>query len=292
MKKYKKKNYSRGTSDTGEFLENTYDRYTVDEEEGAMERPSCQLSEERTPRKKKKRKKKRYLLKFFILTAVCVSLYFFLHSSVFNIRTIRVSGNGHISAEQVQEMAGLKNGINLFEFKSGVCEDKLLENPYIKNVNIRRKLPSEVHIQVVERQEKAVLQKDRQYIVIDMEGVVLRKADNCPKQPLLTGVTVTEARENEKIAVKEKYTCKKALELLAAMEAADLYFKKIDVSGVIVRLYVTDKLICKGEGKNLLTGMQEGNLKAVLYDLYKKKIKKGTVNVGDDQYYSFSKKIK
>lgn len=294
MKKYKKKRHTRtrAAARKGRYAQNTYGRHTTDAAEGADERPSSQSYEQKPPKKKKKRKKKHYLLKFFILLAICVGLYYFLHSSVFNIKQILVPEGGRFTVEQVKEMTGLKTGTNLFEFKAGDCEEKLMENSYIKDAEIKRKLPGTVEIKLTERKEQAVLMQEKQYVVIDLEGIVLRKALKDPRQPVLEGITVTKAAENKPVAVKEKYAFRKALQLLTAMEKADLYFKKVDVSSLIIKLYVTDKLYCKGEAKNLLTGMEEGNLKAVLYDLYKKKIKKGVVNVGDDQYYSFSKKIK
>lgn len=289
MKRYKKKKY---TARAAESRREAYNEYTGDTAEGAAERPSSGISGKKPPRKKKKRKKKRYLLKFFILVIVCAGAYCLLHSSIFDIDRILVLEEGRFTAEQVEDMIGLKRGTNLFEFKAGDCEEKLMENPYIKGAEIKRKLPGTVEIHLDERKEKAVFMQDRHYIVVDSEGIVLRTADQKPKLPVLIGMTVTKAEENKQIAVKEAYSFKKAMKLLAAMEESDLYFKTIDVSRLIVRLYVTDKLFCKGEAKNLLIGMEEGNLKAVLYDLYKKNIKRGIVNVGDDQYYSFSKKVR
>lgn len=314
MKQYKKRKYRSGAADTRytnrkEYTEHIepvkehqtstyggysdgYNGYEHDTAQGAQQRPSSASSGQKPPRKKKKRRKKRYLLKFFILLALCVGLYCFLHSSIFNLEKVIVSGGERFTAEQIQDMAHLKTGTNLFEFKAGDCEERLLDDPYIKAVHIKRKLPATVEIKLTERKEKAVFVQDKQYIVIDLEGIVLRIADKDPKQPVLAGITVTKAKENQPVEVKEQYGLKKAIKLLAAMEEADLYFKTIDVSKLIVRLYVTDKLYCKGEAKNLLIGMEEGDLKAVLYDLYKRKIKKGVVNVGDEQYYSYSKKIK
>lgn len=310
MKQYKKRKYRSGAADTkhtnhgkrAEYADsakqrqsNTYEGYSGYEgntAQGAQQRPSSENPEQKQPRKKKKRRKKRYLLKFFLLLVLCIGLYYFLHSSVFNLEKVVVSGGERFTAEQLQNMAKLKTGTNLFEFKAGDCEERLLEDPYIKAVHIKRKLPATVEIELTERKEKAVFIQDKQYIVIDSEGVVLRTADKDPKQPVLAGVTVTTAKENQPVEVKEKYGLQKAMKLLAAMEEADLYFKKIDVSKLIVKLYLTDKLYCKGEAKNLLIGMEEGDLKAVIYDLYKRKIKKGVVNVGDEQYYSYSKKIK
>ncbi len=292
MKEYGMKEKQHEPDKRAEYREGSYNQEIRNEREGAEEYAPSGTSQEQSPRKKKKRKKKRYLLKFFILLLLCIGIYYFLHSDFFAVKKIEVSKTVHLTSQQVEDLSGLKKGTNLFEFKAGDCEEKLQENSYIKTAEIKRKLPSTVEIQVTERQETAVLQRDKQYIVIDSEGVVLRIADKAPQVPLLIGVTVTEAAENEAVKVKEETAYKTAMKLLQKIEAADLYFKTIDVSKVLVKLYVTDNLLCSGKTSNLIIGLEEGNLKAVIYDLYKKKIKKGIVNVGDDQYYSFSKKIK
>lgn len=262
-------------------------------EEGATEHAPSQISGQRPQRKRKKRKKKRYLLKLLILILLCVGLYFFLHSSVFNIKTITAGESDRFTAEEIQEMAGLKKGMNLFDFRCGTCEEKLEENPYIKEAQVKRKLPSKVEIELTERQEAAVIKMGKQYVVLDASGIVLEIAEKAPQFTLLSGLTVTAAEPGNQVAVKEEKVYQQEMKVVKAMSKADLYFKKIELSGVLVKAYVNDKLVCSGKMANLMTGMEEGNLKAVLYDLVvKRKIKKGVVNIGDDQYYSVDKKVK
>lgn len=278
-------------------MNNEYETQTTEYEEQERREPPAQQQEpdpkeDGPARKKKKRKKKRYFLKLLILIALLAALYLFLHSDVFNTKTVKVSGSTHFTAGQIQKTAGLKTGTNLFEFSAGDCEKRLEENPYIKEAKVSRKLPSTVEIHVKERQEAAVLAMNQQYVVIDDSGFVLQIAAKAPQLTLLSGITVTEAKEDKAVKVKELTTFRQMLRLLRAMEGADLFFKTISVSGDTASLYAADKLWCTGTVSNLLTGMKEGNLKTVLYDLYKKKIQKGVITVGDEQYYAFSKKIK
>ena len=146
-------------------MSNDYEKETIEypkqQEDGEQMADSAQEEEQQPEekqiaRKKKRRKKKRYLLKLLILLALCVALYFFLHSPVFNTKSIKVSGSEHFTAEQIQEMANLKAGMNLFDFSAGKCEDRLEENPYIETAEVSRRLPSTVEITVKERKEAAV----------------------------------------------------------------------------------------------------------------------------------------
>lgn len=255
-------------------------------------RAPSQSEKKRIQRKRKKRRKKHYILKLFLLVILGIGVYSFAHSDVFNIKNINVSKSDRFQPEQVQEMCGLKTGTNLFEFSAGDCEDKLLENPYIKEAKISRKLPGTVQIKLNEREETAVLLKDSTYIVIDEEKIVLRTSQELPQVPVLEGITVEKAEENHVVQVQEGKVLETGMMFLEKMEAADLYFKKVTISGNQVKAFVTDDLYCRGKTENLVIGMEDGDLKAVIYELYENKIKKGVVYVGDEQYYAFDKLTK
>lgn len=261
-------------------------------EEGATEHAPSQVSGSKQARKKKKRKKKRYMLKLLILVLVCVGVYFFLHSSIFDIDTIAAGKSERFTAEEIQKLAGLKKGQNLFEISCGDCEERLAENPYIKEAKVKRKLPSGIEITLKERSEAAVIRDGKEYVIIDASGIVLDVADKAPQFTLLSGITVKSAEPGSGIEVKEERQFDEEMQILNAMLKSDLYFKKIEISGAFVKAYINDKLYCRGKLKNLLIGMEEENLQAVLFDLNKRKIKKGVINIVDDQYYSFDKKTK
>ncbi len=244
------------------------------------------------PRPKKKRKKKYYSLRIIGLILFCVALYFFLHSSVFTVEKIELEKNDRFSLEKVQEMSGLKTGVNMFEMKLGQCEDKLEENPYIREADVSRKVPDIITVSLDLREPAAVIVKKDKYIMIDSESTVLEIRDKLPHYTVFDGITVTEAEKGGTIKVKETEKYEEYMALLKKMNKADLYFREMQIDGKNVKLYVRKELYCIGTKENITEGMDDGNLKAVLYNLSKKGIKKGVVNVGDDKYYSFSKRKK
>ena len=81
----------------------------------------------------------------------------------------------------------------------------------------------------------------------------------------------------------------KGCDLIKVTEENDLYFKKIDIEGDKVKAYIYNKLVCKGRYDNVMTAIQNGSLKAVVFDLYQKGIEKGTINIGDNNYCSFTR---
>jgi len=95
------------------------------------------MAEDKKVRKKKKRRKKNYLLRIFVFAVICAALYFFLNMSFFDVSKIAVKNNNYYTSEQLIEKGGVKTGENIFfESKTGKIKKALLQDPYIKNVNV------------------------------------------------------------------------------------------------------------------------------------------------------------
>lgn len=239
-----------------------------------------------TKRKKKKRKKKHYLLKFLFLILLCTGAYYFLTSDIFDIQEITVDNNSYYTVQQIIGIAEAKTGGNLFKVSTSDMRDKLLRDPYIKSAKISRKLPDKIVIEVLEREEAAAVPYGDKYIIIDNEGMILRQTDVEPVLTLLEGMTVTNIEPGTPLAVEENSVLSDTLPMLDKMEENDIYFKKIELSAIIIKAYIFDSLTCEGTPENIMKSMDD--LKDVLYDLYEQGIERGVIKVGGDGYYSFS----
>lgn len=237
-------------------------------------------------RKKKKRKKKHYLLKFILFVAFATGMYFFLTSSLFDIQKITVENNNYYTAEQVISLAGAKTGENLFEASLSQMKEKLLADSYIKNVKLKRRLPAEVVIIVDERKEDAAVPYGSSYIIIDKEGMVLRKTDAEPALTLLLGMTIENMEPGTPLKVEQNAALTDTLKLLAEVKKHELFFKKIDITNILVKAYIYDQLVCEGTPEDIMNNMD--SLQEVLYDLYTKGIERGVIKMGSDEYFSFS----
>lgn len=244
------------------------------------------MKEKETIRKKKKRKKKRYLLKFFLLAAFVTGMYFFFTSSLFDIQKITVENNNYYTAEQVISLAGAKTGENLFEASLSQMKEKLLADPYIKNVKLKRKLPAEVVIAVEERKEDVAVPYGDRYVIVDKEGMVLRTTDSEPALTLLLGLTIENMEPGTPLKVEENAALTDTLKLLAAVKKHELYFKKIDISKIMVKAYIYDQLMCEGTPEDIASNLD--GLQEVLYLQYKQGIERGVITMGSDRYISFS----
>ncbi|MDO5303722.1 MAG: FtsQ-type POTRA domain-containing protein [Clostridia bacterium] len=240
-------------------------------------------------RKKKKRKKKNYLLRFLIFVLVIVAIGVFLNSPFFDIKNIEVEGNRYYSDSQVINMGGAVKGNNLFwGAGAGDIKKNLKDDPYFTDVKIKRRLPDTLVIAVTERDQTAAVKYGDRYIVVDSEGTILRKSTVDPKITIITGLTINKMKVGETIGVEEKSTLTSALNMLSVMKKGDMYFKKVDVSRVIVKAYIYDTLVVKGTLKQMSKTIQSGELQKVVNSFIKNKMKRGTLNLGDYGYMSFS----
>jgi cell division protein FtsQ len=243
-----------------------------------------------TQKKKKKRKKKRYLLKFFLFLCAAAALGAFLASDFFAVDNISVLHNNNYTKQEIVEMSGIKAGTNLFAawFEKGKVRERMEGDSYIDTVDVSIKLPGTVVLNVDERREIAAVPLDDKYILIDNEGYVLRSVAEEPQLTLLVGLTITGMKEGRPLQTEEASLFEETLSMLRTIESSDLYFKKIDISEVVIKAYIYDRLVCKGTPENITHSMETGNLQIILYDLYKKGINRGTINVGEGEVCAFS----
>lgn len=288
------KGFGRETEDNWkqeEFTGFKSDSTYSPEESFPQDFPAEKKEQERPVRKRKKRRKKHYLLKFLLLIVLLVGARYLLHSELFDINGITVVGNSHFKTETIINMAGINKGANSFETDMSQARERLEADPYIKSAEIRRNLPKGVTITVIERKESAIIKYNKEYAVIDNSGTVLRITEKRQKLTWLLNLTVRKATPGRLVEVEETEILSKGLELLQAMEKGNLYFKKIKISGVMTRAYISDKLLCRGKVRNMIASMESGNLQRVVYDLKKKKKKRGIINIGDDQYCSYQPEL-
>lgn len=238
--------------------------------------------------KKKRRRKKRYFLRLCIFIIICTGAYITLHVEYFNIDGIAVGGNKDISDEEILKLSELEAGENIFDIHPWFAERRIKKNLYIEDVDVKRRLPDKVEIIVTERAGKAQFLSDKKYIVTDNEGTVLEISDKARRVTLITGITVEDARLKKTIKIKENGDYENMMSIVKSAEEGDIYFKKLSIEESKVTAYVYDELICKGRYDNFIKAINNESLKAVLFDLYQKGKEKGTINIGSNNYCSFS----
>lgn len=240
--------------------------------------------------KKRKRRKKRYLLKLSILVAVFIALHFVLHIEYFTIDGITVAGNKNISDQEIIKLSQVQVGENIFDAHPIFAQRRIKENLYIAKADMNRMLPNRIEIVVEEREGKAQFAEGKKFIIVDGEGKVLEIAKEEKRVTLVENVKVKKAKPDKNIEVKEESSdvYEKALSIVNAAEKGDLYFKKIIIEGNNVEAYIYDSLVCKGDYIDIMDCIESNALKITVFDLYQKDKEKGVINIGSNNYCSFT----
>lgn len=160
------------------------------------------------------------------------------------VEDIVVTGNQRFSADTIIQQSGLEAGNNLLLYALQAAEDKLCENPYIQEVNIKRVFPRTLSIEVTEREECAVVSSVGYHIVIDESGYVLKINDSIHDEQLLriNGVSLTGFQVNDTLAKSKDYQIKTLLEYLKALKSFALkdQIKTLDVANPLSVYMVTE----------------------------------------------------
>ena len=108
---------------------------------------------------------------------------------MFRLSSIDVGGNHLVSSRRALQMVPVEEGTNIFAIDLEAMERTLEQDPRIRDVIIRRQLPSRIVITIEEREPVMLLIADQIY-GIDEEGAVIPMgADGYLRDlPVLTGV--------------------------------------------------------------------------------------------------------
>lgn len=146
----------------------------------------------KTTRVERKKRRKRILFNVILLILLTTFLVTFaLKSDYFNISVINIEGNNKLTKETIENASGLITGENIFKIKLRNSEKDIKKLSYIKDVNIKRKFPNTIVINITEREEVVQLKNISSYVLVDMEGYVLDFKDTMVENlPILNGFNI------------------------------------------------------------------------------------------------------
>ena len=247
-------------------------------------------------RRYKERKRRQFRTRFYIgvtsavllITAAILSV-----SGIFTVDSIEVKGNSHYSAEEIINMGHAVPGRNLiYHANKDEIKGYLEQNPYIKTAVVSRKLPSTLVIRVTERTERLAFRYDDDYLIMDEDGILLKKTRNEPKITIVEGLVVNRIKLGEKTGTEDNSRFNKALDLIRSMAKADLYFVKVDISSERrVKAYIYDTLAVRTDYDMLMQNIENGRLHLVLEKLFADGIERGTITFEEDGTASFQPTI-
>ena len=277
--------------DTAEEQEDA-DPEKLPEKDPETEEIKKRIRERKREKKRKERRRRTAFWTGFSIIALAIGGFMFSISGFFTVDSIEVQGNSHFTAEEIINIAHAVPGHNLlYNTDSKSIVEYLEQNPYIKTATVARKLPSTMVIQVEERAEAISFSYDDDYLIMDDEGILLKKTRTEPKITRVTGLVVTRIRLGDTVGTEDQRMFTKLLRLIRAMKDADMYFVSIDMTeyenDMSVKAYIYDKLVVKTDYESLVTNLKNGRLHRIVEKLFEDDVKRGTITIGDDGSASF-----
>lgn len=188
---------------------------------------------------KRKRKKFFKVIKILMLLAIIIGgIIYAMLSPIFNIKNIIVTGNKKISSETIISLSGLNIDQNIFNFWSNDIEEAVKQNAYMDTVEVKRKLPDIVEINVKERTATYMITLGNAYVHINNQGYILEITAKKLEVPLLIGYNTTaeEIVEGNRL---NQTDLEKLNDVLKIMEVASS--GKSDISGLITQIDISDR---------------------------------------------------
>ena len=156
--------------------------------------------EEQKKQKNKKMKKKNRRAKiikialtiFLFIILITGSIIFALTSPIFNTKNITVINNEILSSETIISLSEIKPDENIFNFNESDVAKKIMENPYIESVQIKRNLPGNVEINVKKRIPKYSVKYIKKFIYINNQGYLLEISEENKDLPIIYGAKLEE----------------------------------------------------------------------------------------------------
>ncbi len=111
------------------------------------------------------------------LVAIALTAGWVTRSSIFDARSITVTGNRHVGRAEILRLAGVGSGTNLVWFSPGAVEDRLERGPWILEAAVSRALPGALTISVKERTAIAVVLAETGSFLVAADRTILAIAE-------------------------------------------------------------------------------------------------------------------
>ncbi len=122
----------------------------------------------------------------------------------FRVAEIQVEGNLQVASQDIIASLSLAPETSILEVDLPALTGRVLENPWIREASVLRRLPLSLTIRVVERMPEAVFIADRRYL-LSADGVILAELGEgeLPTLPTLRAATARRVAIGERILTSE-----------------------------------------------------------------------------------------
>lgn len=172
-----------------------------------------------------------------LIVAVLAVVAALVYGTVFQVNTIRVEGQVHLTEQEIIDLSGIKLGMNTFSIDDDQVERNIERNRYLSFVCVDKQLPDQVTLQVKERVPAAAIKHFGLLYVMDNRGMVLEEymdTDYDTGLVLVDGLSVHDCRVGQTIDLTDDVQMQTFTEILVelkVMRAMDMV-KELDLSNM------------------------------------------------------------
>ena len=127
---------------------------------------------------------------------------FIFSSSFCNIENVIIKGNDYLSEDRIFYKSGIQLGENIFRLDLIKSKDSLMQEPWIKEVEVKRVIPNKIIISIKERKPAVIVHTRKEYFSSTKEGIILSKIDRQEEKfdlPLILGLELGEIKIGKSI---------------------------------------------------------------------------------------------
>lgn len=188
-------------------------------------------------KRNKKIKRNLKIAKYSFLSICTIAIIILaMTSPLFNIKEIIVEGNGKITKDEIISLSKINIEQNTYKTNMNKLKKNILENPYIKNVEIKRSLPSTVIIKVEERKTAFMIEYGNGYAYVNNQGYILEISTQKLEVPIIQG-TETNVEEFIPGSRLTKNDLEKMSTIIKIMEVAT----NNEIESLVTRIDIENK---------------------------------------------------
>jgi len=233
--------------------------------------------QDRIPKLKEQRKKKAnrrlvfYLSIFFLLLLMII----YLQSPLSDIKTVAIKGNSFLSEEEVMGVTPFEEQTNIWTINLKTIESDIAKLPVVSSVNVQRKLPNTVEIDLTEHKRVGYLSVDKKYHPIIGDGTTLEGLEKpAGDAPLL--VDFTEEEQLKSMTNELNDLPKNILHIIS-----EIHWVPTKDNKDKIYLYMNDGLLVDGTIRDFANKMQV--YPAIVSQLSSEN--KGIIHIGVGAYF-------
>ncbi|KQL58157.1 hypothetical protein AN965_05125 [Alkalicoccobacillus plakortidis] len=151
-----------------------------------------------TLQEKRRRKANKRLLSIVVLFFVLMMVLVYFQSPLSEVKSIQVSGNQLLTDEEVLEASGLSEGMNIWNIDRNTRIEQTTQLKEVESIEISRRLPSSLFIQVKEYPRVAYVYSEEGYLPLLKNGQILDTVHDSQlvgDAPILVDFTEESLRE-------------------------------------------------------------------------------------------------